>query len=100
MKNEDFAWLNEKKTDSEFAKDIVSDLLHKITELEHKVTGDVRSEMFAKPSGMERGDTESDIRSGIGSAVNRQTSVQSFRMKNRGARDLIKKALKGKKARF
>lgn len=100
MKNEDFAWLNDKKTDSEFAKDIVTDLLHKITELEHKVTGDVRTEMFARPAGAERGDTMSDARSALGSAVNRQTSVQSFRMKNRGARDLIKNALKGKKARF
>jgi len=41
LKNEDFAWLSEKKQTDDFAKDIVSSLLHKITELEHSVTTDV-----------------------------------------------------------
>merc|ERR1712165_214330 len=50
LKNEDFAWLTEKKTD-EFSKDIVTTLLHKITELEHTVTTDTRTELFAKPPG-------------------------------------------------
>merc|ERR1711893_188460 len=54
QKNEDFAWLNEKKGDSDLAKDIVTDLLGKITELEHKVTGDVRSDLFNRPAGLER----------------------------------------------
>lgn len=104
QKNEDFAWLNEKKGDSDLAKDIVTDLLGKITELEHKVTGDVRSDLFNRPAGLERGDTvsRSDMRSAIGSAVNRQSSVASYRFsKLGGARDMIKKVLKGgKKARF
>ena len=51
LKNEDFAWLTEKKQD-DFAKDIVTTLLHKITELEHSVTNDVRSDLFARPSGV------------------------------------------------
>lgn len=86
------------------AKDIVTDLLGKITELEHKVTGDVRSDLFNRPAGLERGDTvsRSDMRSAVGSAVNRQSSVASYRFsKLGGARDMIKKVLKGgKKARF
>jgi hypothetical protein len=51
LKNEDFAWLSEKKQD-DFAKDIVTTLLHKITELEHSVTNDVRSDLFVKQGGM------------------------------------------------
>ena len=69
LKNEDFAWLNEKKADSEFAKDIVTDLLHKITELEHKVTGDVRSDLFSKTAGGR--EDQSDMRSNVGSAFTR-----------------------------
>lgn len=52
LKNEDFAWLTEKKSDGDFTKDIVTDLLHKITELEHRVTGDVRSDLFANQAPM------------------------------------------------
>ena len=100
LKNEDFAWLNEKKADSEFAKDIVTDLLHKITELEHKVTGDVRSDLFQKPAGG-REETQSDMRSNVGSAFTRQRSGGSaIGVKKFNARDLIKNVLKGKKARF
>lgn len=48
MKNEDFAWLNEKKQDDEFAKDIIGKLLSKITELEKTVTGHATSGTFTK----------------------------------------------------
>lgn len=65
QKNEDFAWLTEKKTD-DFAKDIVTSLLHKITELEHTVTGDTRNELFSKPPGYGREHTNSDAHSTFG----------------------------------
>jgi len=58
LKNQDFAWLTEKKQD-DFAKDIVTSLLHKITELEHQVTGDAKSELFAR-EGQGRVDQFSD----------------------------------------
>jgi len=48
MKNEDFAWLNEKKQDDEFAKDIIGKLLSKITELEKTVTGHATTGTFTK----------------------------------------------------
>lgn len=51
LKNEDFAWLSEKKQTDDFAKDIVSSLLHKITELEHSVTNDVEQKYFMKEHG-------------------------------------------------
>lgn len=90
LKNEDFAWLTEKKQDKdEFSKDIVTTLLHKITELEHKVTTDVRSDLFQKPvRGHE--DKESDATSNF----DRQSSVNSMRPKF--TRNLLKK-LKDKK---
>jgi len=49
VKNEDFAWLNEKKQEDEFSKDIISRLLNKITELERTVTTDVNSAVYMKP---------------------------------------------------
>jgi hypothetical protein len=57
LKNEDFAWLNEKKEKEDFQKDIVRDLLAKITDLEQKVVGDVRADTFSKPPGLAREDT-------------------------------------------
>ena len=100
MKNEDFAWLTEKKAEGDFAKDIVTDLLHKITELEHRVTGDVRSDLFVNQQPMQRGDTNSDVRSAAGaSSVNRQSSVASF-MKNRNPREFLKKLKAKKGAKF
>jgi len=95
---EDFAWLTEKKTENEFAKDIVSQLLHKITDLEHKVTGDVRTDMFSKMPGPGVEDFTSDGRSAAG--FDRQSSVASFRPKV--GRDILKKLqkAKGRKARF
>ena len=47
---EDFAWLKHSQQDEEkedFTKGIVSDLLMKITELEQRVTTDVRADHFA-----------------------------------------------------
>ena len=72
LKNEDFAWLTEKKTD-DFAKDIVTTLLHKITELEHTVTTDTRTDLFAKPPGGDQ-DGISDGRSSAGGFA-RQSSA-------------------------
>jgi len=46
QKNEDWAWLTE-GAKKEQQKDIVSKLLEKVTELEEKVTGDVRTNYFA-----------------------------------------------------
>lgn len=91
LKNEDFSWLTEKKSD-DFAKDIVTTLLHKITELEHKVTTDVRSDMFAKPS-IRDNDTQSDMTSNF----DRQSSVNSMRPKFN--RNMLNK-LKARKAQF
>lgn len=91
LKNEDFSWLTEKKTD-DFAKDIVTTLLHKITELEHKVTSDVRSDIFAKPPGREA-DNTSDMTSNF----DRQSSVNSMRPKFN--RQMLNK-LKGRKSQF
>lgn len=95
LKNEDFAWLNEKKTNDDFAKDIVSSLLFKITELERTVTTDVRSDVFARPP-VGAGDTNSDSRSAAGGGFDRMSSVASFRPKV--ARDVIKKLKLGGKA--
>ena len=93
MKNEDFAWLNEKKQTDEFAKDIVSSLLFKITELERTVTTDVRNDVFIRPP-VAGGDTASDNRSATG-GFERMSSVASFRPKV--ARDVIKKLKLGGK---
>ena len=93
LKNEDFAWLNEKKQTDEFAKDIVSSLLFKITELERTVTTDVRNDVFIRPP-VAGGDTASDNRSATG-GFERMSSVASFRPKV--ARDVIKKLKLGGK---
>lgn len=60
QKNEDFAWLNEKKQQDEISKDIVSRLLSKITELEHNVTTDVRNEVFTKGHSGKHRERETD----------------------------------------
>jgi len=98
LMTEDYAWLTEKKTETDFAKDIVSQLLHKITDLEHKVTGDVRTDMFSKMPGGPGMDSETDGRSAAG--FDRQSSIASFRPKvGRDVLSKLKKA-KGRKARF
>ena len=75
MKNEDFAWLNEKKQDDEFAKDIISRLLGKITELEKTVTGHATSGTFLKQNSGAVSDTQSNF------GFDRQSSVGSFQHK-------------------
>jgi len=62
LKNEDFAWLTEKKED-DFAKDIISRLLHKINELERTVTGHAGSGTFTKlpPTNVRESDSFSDV---------------------------------------
>lgn len=95
LENEDFAWLNEKKQEDEFAKDIVTRLLHKITELEHNVTTDVRNDVFAKGKDVRDNDTYSEAQSNF----DRQSSVNSFRPKL--GRDILKKIKnKGRKPKF
>jgi hypothetical protein len=92
MKNEDFAWLNEKKQDDEFAKDIISRLLHKITELERTVTTDVNGAVYTRPPANEGA---SDSRSNF----DRASSVGSFSRLGTGALGKLK-AMKGRKVRF
>ena len=93
MKNEDFAWLNEKKQDDEFAKDIISRLLHKITELERTVTTDVNSAVYTRPP---INDNASDTRSNF----DRQSSVSSFGRLGSGALSKLKGMKQGRKVRF
>lgn len=88
LKNQDFAWLTEKKQD-DFAKDIVTSLLHKITELEHSVTGDVRSELFAR-----EGQGKIDHGSETQSQFDRMSSQVSQRPSGLN-RDVLKKLKKG-----
>lgn len=87
----DYAWLSQTKEKEDFQKDIVKDLLAKITDLEQKVVTDVRTDTFSKQPGYGREDTLSDARSGTG--LDRQSSVASFRPSV--ARDVLKKLKKG-----
>ena len=50
LEKEDYSWLNE-GTKKEQQKDIVSKLLEKVTELEDRVTKDVRSNYFGRDRG-------------------------------------------------
>lgn len=70
-------------------------LLHKITELEHNVTTDVRNDVFAKGKDVRDNDTYSEAQSNF----DRQSSVNSFRPKL--GRDILKKIKnKGRKPKF